>query len=101
MQELVLALVESIPSPNFKSKKHSDLSSLCDRFAETEAVAVLSILVSQFKMTIKEEPQFVAETFEQREARVLSTRLLLTTTWVFPSMMKLILLMFFFLASLP
>ena len=50
------------------------------RFAETEAIAVLSILVSQFKMTIKEEPQFAAETFEQRKARILSVRLGLTTT---------------------
>jgi hypothetical protein len=49
-------------------KKHSaDLLSFCclyDRFAKTEAVAVLSILVSQFKMIIKEEPQFAAETFD-------------------------------------
>ena len=54
-----------------------------DRFAETEAVAVLSILVSQFKMTIIEEPQFAAETFEQKKTRILAARIGLTTTWVF------------------
>ena len=75
---------------------------LCDRFAETEAVAVLSILVSQFKMTIKEEPQFVAETFEQRKKRILSARLGLTLTWVILwMMMELILMNVLFSASLP
>ncbi|KAF8801162.1 cytochrome P450 [Phlegmacium glaucopus] len=48
------------------------------KFAETEAIAVISTLVSQFKITIKEEPQFVAETFEQRKTRILSGRLGLT-----------------------
>ena len=70
-------------------KKHSNQSSFFffdNRFAETEAVAVLSIFVSQFKMTVKEEPQFAAETFEQRKARILSVSLGLTTTWVFPWM---------------
>ena len=52
----------------------------CDRFAETEAVAALSILVSQYKITVKEEPQFEAETFEQRKTRVLAARVGLTTT---------------------
>jgi hypothetical protein len=59
------------------------INDLYDRFAETEAVAVLSLFVSQFKMTIKEEPQFAAETFEQRKTRILSARIGLTTTWVF------------------
>ena len=54
-----------------------------DRFAETEAVAVLSILVSQFKFAIKEEPQFAAETFEQRKTRILSSRFALAVMWVF------------------
>ncbi|KAF8801152.1 cytochrome P450 [Phlegmacium glaucopus] len=45
------------------------------KFAETEAIAVLSTLVSQFKINIKEEPQFAAETFEQRKTRILAERL--------------------------
>jgi len=50
------------------------------KFAETEGVAALSILVSQYKMTVKEEPQFAAETFEERKTRVLAARIGLTTT---------------------
>jgi len=50
------------------------------RFAEIEAIAVISILVSQFKFAIKEEPQFAAETFEQRKARILSSRYVMTET---------------------
>jgi len=50
------------------------------KFAETEAIAVISILVSQFKITIKEEPKFAAETFEQKKTRILSARLGLATT---------------------
>ena len=41
------------------------------RFSETEAIATLTMLVSQYKITVKEEPQFVGETFEQRKSRVL------------------------------
>jgi len=41
------------------------------KFAETEAVAALTMLVSRYKITIKEEPQFAGETFEQRKTRVL------------------------------
>ena len=69
-----------------QKKKHSDqfffflYFGFNDRFAETEAVAVLSILVSQFKITVKEEPQFATETFEQRKTRVLTARVGLTTT---------------------
>jgi hypothetical protein len=52
------------------------------RFAETEGIAVLAMLVSQYKITIKEEPKFAGETFEERKSRVLSTRLGLTLTYV-------------------
>jgi len=41
------------------------------KFFETEAIATLTMLVSQYKITIKEEPQFIGETFEQRKGRVL------------------------------
>ena len=81
---------------NLQSKSIWINFSAFDRFAETEAIAVLSILVSQFKLTIKEEPQFAAETFEQRKTRILSTRLGLTTTWVFLWMMDFILMNVFF-----
>ena len=41
------------------------------RFAETEGTAVLAMLVSKYKITIKEEPQFAGETFEKRKSRIL------------------------------
>ena len=41
------------------------------RFFETEAIATLTMIVSQYKITIMEEPQFSGETFEQRKTRVL------------------------------
>ena len=42
------------------------------RFAETESTALI-MLASQYKITIKEEPQFVGETFEERKPRIQST----------------------------
>ena len=48
------------------------------RFAETEATAVLAMLVSHYKITIKEEPQFVNETFEERKSRILTSTPVLT-----------------------
>ena len=52
------------------------------RFAETSSTAVLAMLVSQYKITIKEEPQFVGETFEERKTRILSSRRSVTITYV-------------------
>ena len=92
-----------------QNKTHSDQLSffaLCGRFAETEGVAALSIFVSQYKMTVKEEPQFAAETFEERKTRILAARIGLTTTWVFFSVdrLELVLMNFTFcclFASFP
>jgi len=50
------------------------------RFFETEGIAILTMLVSQYKISIKEEPQFAHETFEERKARVLAVRAGLTIT---------------------
>ncbi|KAE9404561.1 cytochrome P450 [Gymnopus androsaceus JB14] len=44
------------------------------KFFETEAVAVLAMLVLKYKFKVKEEPKFVSETFEQRKARVLASK---------------------------
>ena len=52
------------------------------RFAETEATAVLAMLVSHYKITIKEEPQFASETFEKRKSRILSAGVGLTLSYV-------------------
>ncbi|EAU86303.2 614/534 cytochrome P450 [Coprinopsis cinerea okayama7 len=50
----------------------------CLAFTETEGIAVLALMVSKYKVSIKEEPQFASETFEQRKARVLNTKLDIT-----------------------
>jgi hypothetical protein len=52
----------------------SDLfSSESYRFFETEGIAVLTMMVSQYKISVKEEPQFAHETFEERKARITAT----------------------------
>jgi hypothetical protein len=48
------------------------------RFAETEAVAVLTTLLLHYQVEVKEEPQFAMETFEERKARVLMSSVPLT-----------------------
>ncbi|KAI0030178.1 cytochrome P450 [Vararia minispora EC-137] len=50
------------------------------RFFETEGIAILTILVSQYKITIKDEHQFADETFDERKARVLRSTPGLSTT---------------------
>ncbi|PPQ65685.1 hypothetical protein CVT26_000317 [Gymnopilus dilepis] len=50
------------------------------KFFETEGIAILTMLVSQYKISVKEEPQFAGETFEQRKSRILAARAGLTVT---------------------
>jgi cytochrome P450 len=52
------------------------------KFAETAIIAILTMIVSRYKLEIKEESQFSNETFEQRKARVLASKggFTLTTT---------------------
>ena len=40
------------------------------RFAETEAVAIITLFIARYRIRVKEEPQFASETFEQRKARL-------------------------------
>ncbi|KAI0631064.1 cytochrome P450 [Trametes polyzona] len=47
-------------------------------FAETEAVAVLTMIISRYKVEVREEPQFAGETFEQRKARLFKSQHSLT-----------------------
>ena len=49
------------------------------RFFETEGIAVLTMLVSKYKISIKEEPEFSGETFEERYARITAFDQALTT----------------------
>ncbi|KAI5122235.1 hypothetical protein M0805_007102 [Coniferiporia weirii] len=50
------------------------------RFSETQATAILAVLVTRYRIEVQNEPQFVAETFEQRRERVLLAKTDLTTT---------------------
>ncbi|KAF8633326.1 hypothetical protein AX17_004498 [Amanita inopinata Kibby_2008] len=43
------------------------------KFAETESVAVLSMIVMHYQVEIKNEPKFSGESFEAKKARVLQT----------------------------
>ena len=40
------------------------------RFFETEGLAIMTMLVSRYKIEVKEEPEFAGETFEERYARI-------------------------------
>jgi hypothetical protein len=50
------------------------------RFFEAEGVAALTMLVSRYKIEVKEEPEFAGETFEERYARMTAFNENLTTT---------------------
>ncbi|KAF5322602.1 hypothetical protein D9619_001346 [Psilocybe cf. subviscida] len=50
------------------------------KFFETESIAILTVLVRNFKITVTDEPQFANETFDQRKARVLEAKAGLTLT---------------------
>ena len=52
------------------------------RFSETESVAILTVLLSRYRVEIKEEPQFASETFEQRKERVFAANQHITLTYV-------------------
>ncbi|GJE92931.1 cytochrome P450 [Phanerochaete sordida] len=55
-------------------------SCLGRRFFETEGIAILTMLVSRYKIEVKEEPEFASETFEERKERILAARGGLTLT---------------------
>ncbi|KAI0811261.1 cytochrome P450 [Irpex lacteus] len=55
-------------------------SCLGRRFFETEGIAILTLLVSRYKIEVKEEPQFAHETFDERKERVLRAKPGLTLT---------------------
>lgn len=49
-------------------------------FSETEATAILAVLLSRYHVEVKEEPQFASETFMQRRERVLEVKAGITST---------------------
>ena len=42
------------------------------RFSEIEQIAVLSVIVLHYRITVLEEPQYAHETIEERKRRVLA-----------------------------
>ncbi|KAH9074315.1 cytochrome P450 [Lactarius deliciosus] len=40
------------------------------RFFETESIAAVTMMISRYRVEVKEEPEFLGETFEQRYARI-------------------------------
>ncbi|KAF9054616.1 cytochrome P450 [Panaeolus papilionaceus] len=44
------------------------------KFSETEGIAILTMLVSRYKISVKEEPQFSKETFADRKARIFTAK---------------------------
>ncbi|OJT02987.1 Cytochrome P450 4X1 [Trametes pubescens] len=47
-------------------------------FSETESIAALTVIISRYRVEVRDEPQFAGETFEQRKARLLRSKLSLT-----------------------
>ncbi|EDR04916.1 uncharacterized protein LACBIDRAFT_303796 [Laccaria bicolor S238N-H82] len=50
------------------------------KFFETEGIAILTMIVAKYKITVKEEPQFAGETFEQRKERIMKAYAAITLT---------------------
>jgi len=67
------------PKDAFLSFSQGARACLGRRFFETEGIAIMTMLVSKYKIELKEEPEFVGETFEERCARVTAFNLGLTT----------------------
>ena len=42
------------------------------RFSEIEQIAVLSVIILHYRITVLEEPQYAHETIEERKRRVLA-----------------------------
>ena len=54
------------------------------RFFETESIAVITMMLLKYRVEVKEEPEFVDETFEQRFARITASESYLTNTYAYP-----------------
>jgi hypothetical protein len=52
------------------------------RFFETEGIAILTMLMSRYKVGIKEEPQFAGETFDERFERLFQVNQGITLAYV-------------------
>ncbi|KAJ3552928.1 hypothetical protein NM688_g3893 [Phlebia brevispora] len=57
-------------------------SCLGRRFFETEGIAILTMLISRYRVELKDEPEFAHETLAEKKARLMACKQGLTTTWV-------------------
>jgi hypothetical protein len=53
---------------------------LCSRFFETEAIAILTVLLKEWKVSVKKDPQFANETVEQSRERYTRSKPFITLT---------------------
>ena len=60
----------------------SDVRVVAIRFSETEGIAIMTILISRYKIELKEEVEFASESFEEKRARILEAAHGLTLTYV-------------------
>ena len=60
----------------------SRLTIVLSRFFETEAIAILVMLISRYKIELPDEPEFAGETFEEKKERLLRARQGITLTCV-------------------
>ena len=51
------------------------------RFFETESIAVIAMMILKYRIEVKEEPEFIGETFEERFARITASKIYLTNTY--------------------
>ena len=56
------------------------------RFFETESIAaMMMMLLLKYKVEVKEEPEFIGETFEQRFTLITTSEQMLTNTYAMSS----------------
>ena len=56
------------------------------RFFETVSIAVITMVLLKYRVEVKEEPEFIDETFEQRFARITASDSYLTNTYAMSSL---------------
>lgn len=68
------------PTVRADSRQHIWLLLTRHSFSETEAIAILAMLISRYKVEVKEEAQFAGETFAERKERILRAKRGVTLT---------------------
>lgn len=74
------ALGEGMHQPRPSAQPNSRAG--CLRFAELESIVVITMILQRHKVTVKEEPEFAGETFEEKKERVMKSKSGLTRTLV-------------------